>query len=74
MNASTEGSLVDFQLAVSTAEEEKNYFFGQPVPSHESDPEAALPAGIYRVIDGQLYRVLPGAAPIPPPEGKKAFP
>ncbi len=71
MNGPLEGSMVDFQLAVSTAEEEENYFFGQPIPTHESDPEAALPGGVYRVIDGQLYRVLPGAAPIPPPADRK---
>lgn len=52
---------VEEQFALSTAEEEKNYFtettqaMGMPV----AQPHV-MPSGIYRVIDGELYRLVPG--------------
>ena len=46
------------QISVSTAEEENNYFTGQPEASVEPRPNAILPPGTYRVIDGELYRVV----------------
>jgi hypothetical protein len=53
------------QLSVSTAEEERNYnahreFVATPAAN---SPPPSLGAGIYRVIDGSLRRVLPGAPP-----------
>lgn len=51
------------QLSVSTAQEESNYFTGEPPVFLQSDPNAILPAGLYRVIDGRLYRVVEGVAP-----------
>ncbi len=51
------------QLSVSTAQEESNYFTGQPLATLEPDPSAILPPGLYRVIDGRLYRVIEGVAP-----------
>lgn len=51
------------QLSLSTAEEESNYFTGQPVAIPQPDPNEILPPGLYRVIDGRLYRVIEGFAP-----------
>ena len=51
------------QFSLSTAEDEKNYFTGQPASMEQPLAEPVLPAGIYRVIDNQLYRVVPGIAP-----------
>lgn len=48
------------QLSVSTAEEESNYFTGQPPTLIRPDANAILPPGVYRVIDGRLYRVVEG--------------
>jgi hypothetical protein len=54
------------QLSVSTAEEEENYFTEETVVSPQAPSEAVLPPGTYRVIDGQLFRVLPGPPPLDP--------
>jgi hypothetical protein len=51
------------QLSVSTAQEESNHFTGQPQAVPEPDPNAILPPGLYRVIDGRLYRVVQAVAP-----------
>lgn len=51
------------QISVSTAQEEKNYFTGQPQVVMEPDPNVILPPGEYRVIDGQLCRVAEGISP-----------
>jgi hypothetical protein len=51
------------QLSVSTAEEERNYFSAQPPLLERPDTNAILPAGLYRVIDGRLYRVVEGIPP-----------
>ncbi|MGB7593046.1 MAG: hypothetical protein WCD04_20990 [Terriglobia bacterium] len=51
------------QLSVSTAQEESNYFTGQPPAVLEPNPNAILPPGLYRVIDGRLYRVVQAVAP-----------
>lgn len=52
------------QFYVSTAEDESNYFTKVPgdagVPSLPSNP---LPPGTYRVLAGQLYRIVPGVPP-----------
>jgi len=55
--------LVIKQFSLSTAEEERNYFTGQPAPIVQPDPNAILPPGLYRVIDDRLYRVVEGVAP-----------
>ena len=46
------------QISVSTAEEENNYFTGQPEAPVRPCPNAILPPGTYRVIDGELYRIV----------------
>ena len=53
----------ELQISFSTAEDEVNYFTGNPAPAIKADPSRLLPAGLYRVIDGQLYRILPGISP-----------
>ena len=52
------------QFYVSTADDELNYF--TRIPRDDvlpSSPPSPLPAGIYRVIAGQLYRIKPGVPP-----------
>jgi hypothetical protein len=51
------------QISLSTADDEANYFTGNPSPPVKPDPNRLLPAGTYRVLDGQLYRVVPGVSP-----------
>lgn len=50
------------QFSLSTAEDEQNYFTGQPDPI-QPDPSAVLIPGVYRVIDGRLYRIVGGLPP-----------
>ena len=51
----------------STAEDELNYFSrGFVNATVEPDPSTILPEGSYRVIEGELYRVVPGLPPILP--------
>lgn len=58
----TEQRFIEFQISLSTAEEEIN----QPSPSTIREPESegsvGLEPGLYRVIDGELYRLVPGTA------------
>jgi hypothetical protein len=57
-------TLIVQQLSLSTAEDELNYFSGQPEAPHMPSPEAVLPPGNYRVMEGQLYRIVPEPAPL----------
>jgi hypothetical protein len=52
----------EIQLSLSTADEERAYFYG-PTSTPEPDVTAVLPAGVYRVVEGNLCRVLPGLPP-----------
>ena len=53
--------LTEFQIFLSTAEDEKNYFYGSDsVRQPASYGADAMPPGNYRVIDGQIYRISPG--------------
>lgn len=59
----TAPQVVEFQIAYSTAGEVRLiYDDGSPV-----QPSVALadefPGGLYRVVDGQLVRLLPGVPP-----------
>jgi len=49
-----------FQISLSTAEEEGNYFTGEQTVSAGPEFENLFPAGTYRVVDSKLYMVLPG--------------
>jgi hypothetical protein len=55
--------LTVLQISLSTADDEANYFTGSPIPSVVPNLARSLPAGMYRVIDGQLCRILPGVSP-----------
>ncbi len=50
--------LIIEQMSLTTAEDENNYFTGQPQASIQPTPSEILPSGSYRVIDGNLYRVV----------------
>lgn len=54
---------VSEQFAVSTAEDERNYFTGQPEAMFRPNPSAILPPGTYRIIEGSLYRIISGLPP-----------
>lgn len=57
-------TFVQFQLSLSTAEEERNYFGGcDQAIEYKFDAPSILPSGQYRVVDGELYRIVPGSAP-----------
>lgn len=61
----TTQELVEFQISLSTAEEERTLFEGvEALQGHPPEP-IPLPAGAYRIIDGHLYRIVPG---LPEPE------
>ena len=47
------------QICFSTAEDESNYFCGQETTGAGTPAqENAMPAGLYRVIDGQLTKIV----------------
>lgn len=52
--------MIVLQFVNSTADSEKDYFTGDPEPRLRPQPSEILPAGSYRVIAGDLYRVEPG--------------
>lgn len=55
------------QMSLSTADDELNYF-SCPVQVVDSRPAgSAMPDGMYRVVDGVLYFVLPT---VPEPEAQ----
>jgi predicted nucleic acid-binding protein len=61
---------VDFQLSLSTAEEERNVFVD--APEHQPERSAAprpsiLPPGMYRVVAGAIYQVRSGFPQDEPP-------
>ena len=58
--------LIIEQVSVSTAEDENNYFTGQPEASVVPRPSEILPPGNYRVIAGNLYRVVDSVPPTIP--------
>jgi hypothetical protein len=56
--------LVEFQISLSTAEEEANYFSEEISPRDTGGDGQILCPGSYRVIDGQLYRIRTGVPPV----------
>jgi hypothetical protein len=57
--------LVQFQIEVSTAEEERNLFSGeQPTTAQDIHSNSIMQPGIYRVVDGEIYRIVGGPAPV----------
>lgn len=55
--------MIQFQFSLSTAEEASNYFTGSPETHYGAAPETCMPEGVYRVIDGRMYRVAAGPSP-----------
>ena len=51
-------------FSVTTAEDERNYFTNQPEPNIHPSPNVVVRPGVYRIIDGELYRINPGSPPI----------
>jgi hypothetical protein len=57
--------LVQFQIEVSTGEEERNLFSTeQPVLASQIDSSSVMPPGLYRVVNGEVYRIVGGPAPV----------
>jgi hypothetical protein len=56
--------LVQFQLSVSTADEERIYFTGYQRGAFEIYPDAPMLPGNYRIVDGKAYRIIDAAAPL----------
>ena len=55
--------LTQQQFYLTTQDDERNYFTGDQEGSIDFDSNAILPAGRYRIILGQLYRVVHGLPP-----------
>lgn len=56
--------LIEFQIALSTGEQEETLFGDRdPVREAQGVEEACLSPGTYRVVDGELYRLVPGVPP-----------
>lgn len=52
---------VCYQISQTTAEEERNYFYQTaPLDPVEDGSAHVMPPGEYRVIDGQIYRIVDG--------------
>ena len=56
--------LIEFQMALSTGEQEE-VLFNEREPSKgiQGMEEGSLSPGTYRVVDGELYRLVPGSPP-----------
>jgi len=56
---------VQFQIEMSTAEEERTLFSSeQSEIAGKSDSNSIMPAGTYRLVNGEIYRIVAGPAPI----------
>lgn len=55
------------QLILTTMDEEKMYFTGQPQPP-PSQYESYMIPGTYRIVDGKLYRIVSGCKRCQPEE------
>jgi hypothetical protein len=54
---------IQMQISLSTAEDARNYFCGDTQPARTTYGGFELPPGLYRVIDGMLFRLAPGLPP-----------
>lgn len=53
--------LIEFQMAFSTGEQEAGSFDEPESSEHvKKEEEGGLSPGTYRVVDGQLYQLVPG--------------
>ena len=56
--------LIEFQMALSTGEQEETLFSErEPSKDMRGMEEGWLSPGTYRVVDGELYRLVPGIPP-----------
>ena len=56
--------LIQFQMALSTGEQEEVLFNRRdPMGDMQEMEEGWLSPGTYRVVDGELYRLVPGSPP-----------
>lgn len=56
--------LIEFQMALSTGEQEEALFDErEPNRDMREMEEGWLSPGTYRVVDGELYRLVPGVPP-----------
>lgn len=61
-----------FQISLSTAEEEANYTSYRVGPSAPS-PTTTMPSGVYRVVDGRLFQIVRDLPPsLKKPDDPKA--
>jgi hypothetical protein len=51
-----------FQISLSTAEEETNYTSHRLVPPAPT-PTSTMPSGLYRVVDGRLFQIVRDVPP-----------
>jgi len=60
-----EDLLVEFQITLSTADEERCLYPAETplILTQTLNPEP-FPFGVYRVVDGQLFRVSPSPPPV----------
>ena len=54
---------IQYQLSVSTGDEESGLNSGVSPFTPTSPSTPILDPGVYRVIDGQLFKLVPGAPP-----------
>lgn len=52
---------VEDQFSLSTAEEENNHFFGDDYRYTPLQFGPSLPEGTYRIIDGEVFMIVPGS-------------
>ena len=52
---------IEEQFSLSTAEEEKNNFYGEDYQYIPMKFNPTLPNGTYRIIDGKVCMIVPGS-------------
>jgi hypothetical protein len=57
-----EERFIEFQISLSTADVEDSLFTPQIQTESADQPGSELPPGTYRVIDGELFQIVPGAS------------
>lgn len=55
--------MINFQIAVSTAEEEANYFTGDQIDVPPQNTAMFFPSGTYRVVNDKLYMIVQEPSP-----------
>ena len=47
------------QISLSTAEDSANYFTGNEPRLHQADLSRIMPDGIYRIVNDELFQIVP---------------